>query len=916
MGTPGLGADTAKSPPATGARSAPAATAASVAPVVGSPARVGAAVALPASSGVSAAGSGAAAGAVAGTPPPPSLPAGDAMVVDAHSPARGTTGGKDGRPLSGAVPATLSASEATGAVVSPPTPIPPAGPPLPPSRHRPPSAAATAAATAAAAAAAAAAAEARRRSTVSPSSMAVIAAAHYAGTGAVLSEEGAVALAADMEFVLRETVQEALKFMRHAKRSVLTGADIEDALRLRGMEPLYGAEPCGAEGGGGGALVPAGRGGGLVNGGPAGVGGAGGGGVAAGTDPVDTAGWPAGVPRPLFRRVDAHLFVVPDAMVDVREAIRAPLPRVPLAPSLTAHWLALDGVQPSVPENPPRGPPLAVVGVQAHNPLGGRGAIAAVGVGSGVPGGGVGVGPAMPGAVPSRTSKRRRGRSGAAEGAGRGGGGVVGLAPGGCSPAPAEVLPVLTHELSNELQLYYQHVISAVRGSDAARRDTALASVAVEPGLSPLLPYLTRWVHNEVDASLRSLPSLLGALRLVGAVLANGQLGVEAYLHQLLPPVLTCLVGRRLCGRSREDHWALRDYAAGVVGVVVSAYAGRYTSLQPRITKTLVNAVLDPSRPLTTHYGATVGLAALGGVVVERLLLPHVAAYAPLLEAELVAATADTPPPPPIGASGGGGGGGGKSGGGGAARRAEAVRVYGAILSAVGGHLRGGADGGPGRPRGPGRGSSGSGSGSGSSGSPGGMGGGGSGGFGYGGLPYGAAASLDGDDPGSAAAACWPALRRRAAGAADLRALGEAAVAAAVPGYTADRLERLLSRYGEDRLFPFRATDASALHGRLAADAAAGVGRSTKKTPVGGVGGGGRAGGRRGRGGYPASGAAGVQVAHVGRGWRVVRGRGGGGGGEASGGPMRGGASPHESGSATRGWGGDGKKREDTLWPD
>ncbi|KAK1860014.1 hypothetical protein I4F81_002606 [Pyropia yezoensis] len=540
--------------------------------------------------------------------------------------------------------------------------------------------------------------------------MAVIAAAHYAGSGAVLSEDGAAALAADVEFVLRETVQEALKFMRHAKRTVLTGGDIEDALRLRGMEPLYGVGPGGDGGrGGGGALVPAGRGGGVFNGGPAG---GGGGAAPAGVDLADAAGWPAGVPRPLFRRVDAHLYVAPDAMVDVREAIRAPLPRVPLAPSFTAHWLALDGVQPSVPENPPPGPPPGAVGVVAPSPRGGRGGAAAA-VGGGVLGGGVGaVGPAAPGVVPPPTSKRRR-RRGTADGVGGGGG----LGPGGGSPAPAEVLPVLTHELSNELQLYYQHVISAVRGGDALRRDTALASVAVEPGLSPLLPYLTRWVHNEVDASLRSLPSLLGALRLVGAVLANGQLGVEAYLHQLLPPVLTCLVGRRLCGRSREDHWALRDYAAGVVGVVVSAYAGRYTSLQPRITKTLVNAVLDPGRPLTTHYGATVGLAALGGVVVERLLLPHVAA-------------------------------------------------------------------------------------------------------------------------------CWPALRRCAAGAADLRALGEAAVAAAVPGYTAARLERLLARYGEDRLFPFRATDASALHERLAADAAVGKGngaggtRGARKTLAGGGGGG------------------------------------------------------------------------------
>ena len=39
-------------------------------------------------------------------------------------------------------------------------------------------------------------------------------------------------------------------------------------------------------------------------------------------------------------------------MVSLTEMAKAPLPKLPLAPELTMHWLAVDGVQPVIAENP------------------------------------------------------------------------------------------------------------------------------------------------------------------------------------------------------------------------------------------------------------------------------------------------------------------------------------------------------------------------------------------------------------------------------------------------------------------------------------------------------------------------------------------------------------------------------------
>ena len=65
---------------------------------------------------------------------------------------------------------------------------------------------------------------------------------------------------------------------------------------------------------------------------------------------------------------------------------------------------------------------------------------------------------------------------------------------------------------------------------------------------------------------------------------------------------------------------------------VVSTYGTAYPTLQPRITKTLVGALLDFSKPLTTHYGAIRGLCAMGEAARSALVFANLSVYVPFLQ--------------------------------------------------------------------------------------------------------------------------------------------------------------------------------------------------------------------------------------------------------------------------------------------
>ncbi len=106
----------------------------------------------------------------------------------------------------------------------------------------------------------------------------------------------------------------------------------------------------------------------------------------------------------------------------------------------------------------------------------------------------------------------------------------------------------------------------------------------------------------------------------------------------MVPPVLTCLIGRQLgTGIGSLDHFDLRDLAASLLKHLCDKYSAMAHGLRPRLARSCLKTFLDPKKSFGSHYGAILGIRAVGGAeVVRKLVLPNIRSYEAVLKEDLL----------------------------------------------------------------------------------------------------------------------------------------------------------------------------------------------------------------------------------------------------------------------------------------
>ncbi|XP_051939558.1 TAF6-like RNA polymerase II p300/CBP-associated factor-associated factor 65 kDa subunit 6L [Hippocampus zosterae] len=200
---------------------------------------------------------------------------------------------------------------------------------------------------------------------------------------------------------------------------------------------------------------------------------------------------------------------------------------------------------------------------------------------------------------------------------------------------PQGMVPSAVQSLSEDLLKYYQQITRAILGDDPHLMKVALLDLQSNSKIAALLPYFV-YVISGVKSVSHDLEQLNRLLHMVKSLVQNPYLYLGSYVRSLVSSVMYCILEPLAASiNPLNDHWTLRDYAALLLSHILWTHGDLVSGLYHQILLSLQKVLSDPVRPLCSHYGAVVGLHALGWKAVERVLFPHLPAYWANLQAVL-----------------------------------------------------------------------------------------------------------------------------------------------------------------------------------------------------------------------------------------------------------------------------------------
>ena len=325
----------------------------------------------------------------------------------------------------------------------------------------------------------------------------------------------------------------------------------------------------------------------------------------------------------IYRGIDPMLSTINDnsnQRVDLNEFLTSEMQeRVPTEISMSMHWLAVDGVQPQIPQNPTHSNIISNNIISTTNRKKKTNEDKANSSSSSLH---------NDNNAPTTKEENDEDDMDAVEEEDKDEDEIDGVSSSATAASVRQLLPRL---LSEELQLYFTRVTVAMERGTPPQQDAALLSVGRDAGTQELVPFFSRYISSQIYKNIGKPLYCCTLIRLAHALFTNPHLHLELHLHQILPAVITCVVAKRLSSsfsynHHNADHWSLRKQAALALAQACIIFGNDYTTLKPRVVKTLCEA-MGPDKPLTTQYGGIVGISLFGPKAVDAFILPLATLY-------------------------------------------------------------------------------------------------------------------------------------------------------------------------------------------------------------------------------------------------------------------------------------------------
>ncbi|EPB76923.1 hypothetical protein ANCCEY_03959 [Ancylostoma ceylanicum] len=170
------------------------------------------------------------------------------------------------------------------------------------------------------------------------------------------------------------------------------------------------------------------------------------------------------------------------------------------------------------------------------------------------------------------------------------------------------IKPSFVEPLSVEQQIYLKEIVEACVGQDDRKRQQALQSLERDTGIQ----IRCNIVH-------RCLSMLIYVVRMMRAVAVNKSVKLDGVLHEFLPSLMSCMLGRVVCTRPESDnHWALRDFAGKTLITIIKDHGTKDT--RRRAFRAVKRIFDEPSSSYSMIYGTITTLLEFA-TPVERIRL-------------------------------------------------------------------------------------------------------------------------------------------------------------------------------------------------------------------------------------------------------------------------------------------------------